>query len=181
MNAKKTLLPPLVALFTLGGASVAHSETVTGNIGVTLTITTACAVDSGTSSGSTWGTIDFGTHDSLATNIDGQVTSTSGNGLTVTCSTGTPATVRIGTGANDNSSLRTLASSGGTYNIPYRLYTDANMTTEIPLNDADGIALTATGSAQSIPVHARILPSDQTILAPSAGTYTDTVAATVEW
>ncbi|MEC5343631.1 spore coat U domain-containing protein [Brenneria populi] len=181
MNAKKKILSALAALLTLGVMPTAYSSTVTGQIGVTLTITTACTVENGASSGSTWGTIDFGSYSSLSANIDGQTTNTSGSGLAVTCSEGTPATVYIGSGANDSSTLRTLAPSSGSYKIPYRLYSDSARTTEIPLNDTNGITLTATGVAQSIPVYARILPADQTIISPTAGTYTDTVAATVEW
>lgn len=181
MNAKNTILSSLAALLTLGVSSVAGAVTINGNIDVTLTITTACTVDNGAGAGSTWGTLDFGSHDSLADNIDADVTSTAGSGLTVTCSTGTPVIVRIGAGANDSGTLRTLAPSSGTYNIPYRLYTDSARSNEIPLNDTTGIPLTSTGIPQSIPIHARILPADQTVLSPAAGTYTDTVAATVEW
>lgn len=181
MNDNKKILPALATLLALGVMPTAQSSTVTGQIGVTLTITTACTVENGASSGSSWGTIDFGSYSSLAANIDGQITNTAGSGLEVTCSEGTPATVYIGSGTNDSSSLRTLAPSSGSYHIPYHLYSDAARTTEIPLNDSNGITLTATGVAQPIPIYARILPADQTVMSPSAGTYTDTVAATVEW
>ncbi|RLM24895.1 spore coat protein U [Brenneria alni] len=181
MNTMKTLWSPLAALLTLAVASNAHSETITGNIGVTLTITAACTVDNGAGAGGTWGTIDFGSYSSLSANIDGETTSTAGTGLTVTCSADTPATVHIGAGANDDTTRRLAPPSAGGYFIPYRLYTDAGRATEIPLSSATGISLTSTGVSQSVPVYARILPSDQTVLAPTAGTYTDTVAATIEW
>lgn len=104
-----------------------------------------------------------------------------GNGITVSCSVGTPATLRIGEGANASTTLRRLAPCTGTYNVPYRLYSDSTRTTEIPLNSATGIAIVATGNPQMVPIYARIQPSDQTVLAPTAGSYTDTVTATIEW
>lgn len=181
MNAKKTALPTLIALLILGATSTARAETITGTIGVTLAITSACIVDNGAGAGTSWGTLDFGSYTNLATDIDAQVTSTVGNGLTITCSIGLPATVYIRQGANDSGSLRTLSPSAGTYSIPYRLYSDAGRTAEIPPDGASGIPLTSDGTPQSIPIHARILSSDQTIIAPTAGAYTDTVSATIEW
>lgn len=120
-------------------------------------------------------------HSDLTAAIDSKVTSTGGSGITVNCSVGTPATLRIGAGANATASLRRLAPGTGTYNVPYRLYSDSTRNTEIPLSSSTGIAIVSTGNPQLVPVYARILPSDQTVLAPTAGAYTDTVTATIEW
>ncbi|WP_113626658.1 Csu type fimbrial protein [Pectobacterium peruviense] len=182
MNSKRITLPILATLFTTFGLSpTASSVTINGQIPVSLVITAACTVNNGGGAGTTWGTISFGSHSDLTANIDGLVTGAGGNGITVSCSVGTPATLRIGAGANDTASLRRLAPGTGTYNVPYRLYSDSTRTTEIPLNSGSGIAITATGNPQLVPVYARILPADQTVLSPTAGTYTDTVTATIEW
>ncbi|KFX04732.1 spore coat protein U [Pectobacterium betavasculorum] len=182
MNSKRITLPILATLFTaLGFSPTASSVTINGQIPVSLTITAACTIDNGGGAGTTWGTISFGSHSDLTANIDSQVTSVSGNGITVSCSVGTPATLSIGPGANDSASLRRLAPGTGTYNVPYRLYSDSTRTTEIPISTATGIPIVATGNPQLVPVYARILPADQTVLSPTAGTYTDTVTATIEW
>ncbi|GLW38400.1 spore coat protein U [Pectobacterium actinidiae] len=182
MNSKRITLPILATLFTTFGFShTASSVTINGQIPVSLTITAACTVNNGGGAGTTWGTIDFGSHSDLTAAIDSQVSSTGGNGITVNCSVGTPATLKIGAGANATASLRTLAPGTGTYNVPYRLYSDSTRSTEIPLSSTTGIAIVATGNPQLVPIYARIQPSDQTVLAPTAGSYTDTVTATIEW
>lgn len=43
------------------------------------------------------------------------------------------------------------------------------------------IASMIDGTAQSIPIYGRIIPADQSSTAPTAGTYTDTVTATLSW
>ncbi|GKV76622.1 spore coat U domain-containing protein [Pectobacterium carotovorum subsp. carotovorum] len=182
MNSKRIALPILATLFTTFGLSpTANSVTINGQIPVSLTINAACTVNNGGGAGTTWGTINFGPHNDLTQSIDAQVTSIGGNGITVSCSVGTPAALYIGAGANATASLRRLAPGTGTYNVPYRLYSDSTRTTEIPLSSATGIAIVATGNPQLVPVYARILPSDQTVLSPTAGAYTDTVTATIEW
>ncbi|MEH0835253.1 spore coat U domain-containing protein [Pectobacterium cacticida] len=182
MKAKPIILPILSALFTsFCLTNTANGVTITGQIPLSLTITAACTVNNGGGAGATWGTIDFGAHSGLDNAINSQATSTGGNGVTVNCSVGTPAALHIDAGANATDSLRRLAPDTGTYHVPYRLYSDANRTAEIPLTSTGGIAIVATGNPQLIPVYASILPSDQTVIAPTAGSYTDTVTATIEW
>lgn len=182
MNSKRITLPILATLLTTFGLSpTASSVTINGQIPVSLTITAACTVDNGAGAGSTWGTINFGSHADLNNVIDAQVTSTGGNGITVSCPVGTPVALKIGAGANASASLRRLAPGSGTDYVSYRLYSDSTHTAEIPLSSTTGIAIVATGNPQLVPIYARILPADQTVLAPTAGSYTDTVTATIEW
>lgn len=183
MNSKRITLPILATLFTTFGFShTASSVTINGQIPVSLTITAACTINNGSAGQSgIWGTINFGSHSDLTANIDSQSTSAGGNGITVTCSVGTPATLNIGAGLNDSGALRRLAPGTGTYNVPYRLYSDSNRSAELTATGSTGIAIVATGNPQMVPVYARILPSDQTVLSPVAGSYTDTVAATIVW
>lgn len=69
--------------------------------------------------------------------------------------------------------------SAGSTQIPYRLYSNAARSAEIPVNGS--LALAADGTQQSIPIFGRILPSDQSTTAPASGTYADTVTATLAW
>ncbi|WP_458368314.1 spore coat protein U domain-containing protein, partial [Rahnella perminowiae] len=51
--------------------------------------------------------------------------------------------------------------------------------TEIAINTP--ITLTTGTTAQNIPIYGRVLPADQTSTTPAAGTYNDTVVATLSW
>ncbi|MDC9818647.1 spore coat U domain-containing protein [Pectobacterium polonicum] len=182
MNSRRITLPILATLFTTFGLSPsASSVEINGQIPVTLTIVAACSVDNGGGAGTTWGNIDFGSHSNLMTSIDSQVTGAAGSGITISCPVGLSATLKIGAGGNAQGPLRRLTPTTGTYNIPYRLYSDPARASEIAANSTTGIAITASGNPQLIPIYARIQRSDQTIISPTAGAYTDTVTATIEW
>lgn len=170
----------LLALSIAGTVQAAGS--LTGNIGVTLNIGEGCTVSNGSVSGGTneWGTLDFGTYSDLTNVIDGSVTGSDGsNTVSVTCSSGLSPTLALGSGLYGNGSVRNVSSDGGTTLIPYRLYSDSARSSEIALNGS--ISLTADGTAQDIPIYGRVLPADQSTTAPAAGTYTDTVVATLSW
>lgn len=180
---KKLQTSVLTSLLTMTLMSGAHaSGTLTGDIGVTLTIGEGCTVSNGSVTDGTneWGTLDFGTYSDLTNVIDGSVTGSDGsNTVTVTCSEGLSPTLTLDSGLYGNGSLRNVSSDGGTTLIPYRLYSDSGRSTEIALNSS--ISLTADGTAQDVPIYGRVLPADQTTTAPAAGTYTDTVVATLAW
>ena len=188
MNGLKHFFsPPLLvsgAVFTsllLTAGPALADGTLTGDIGVTLTIGDGCTVGNGSISGSTneWGTLDFGTYADLTSVIDGTVAGSDGtNVITLTCSNGLSPTLTIDGGLNESSSLRYLAGTG-TDTIAYRLYSDAARSTEVAIDGA--ISITANGSAVELPLYGRVLPADQTTTAPAAGSYNDTVVATLAW
>lgn len=170
----------LLAMALMGNAHAAG--TLTGNIGVSLTIGSGCTVTNGSVSGGNneWGTLDFGTYSDLTNVVDGTVTGSDGaNTVTVACSAGLSPTLTLGSGLYGSASVRNMSSDGGTTRIPYRLYSDSARSSEVALNGA--IPLTADGTAQNIPIYGRVLPADQSTTAPAAGTYTDTVVATIAW
>lgn len=170
----------MLALVLVNSAQAAG--TLTGNIGVTLTIGEGCTVTNGSVTGGTneWGKLDFGTYSDLTNIIDGTVTGSDGsNTVTVTCSKGLSPTLSLDSGLYGNASLRNVSSDGGTTLIPYRLYSDSSRSTEIA--PGGSIELTADGTAQNIPIYGRIQPADQRTTAPAAGTYTDIVVATLAW
>lgn len=151
--------------------------TLSGQIGVEVTIGEGCSVANSSGNTNTWGTLNFGEYSDLVNTINGSVVGTSTTvGLQVTCTDKLSYKLSFDNGLNSDSGLRRL-NSGVNY-IPYRLYSDAGYTSEILTGE---ITRTGTGSLESIPVYGRILPSDQATLAPAAGTYIDTVTATLIW
>jgi spore coat protein U-like protein len=183
LSSKKLLVCLWSSLLVMPLVGTAHaSGTLTGNIGITLTIEEGCTVSNGSVSDGTneWGTLDFGTYSDLTSVIDGTVTGSDGSStVTVTCSSGLSPTLTLDSGLYGDGSLRNVSSDGGTTLIPYRLYSDSARSTEIALNSS--ISLTADGTAQDVPIYGRVLPADQSTTAPAAGTYTDTVVATLAW
>ena len=181
MNLRPALL--LCALFpltTLSSNAYAAEGTLSGQIGVQVTISEGCTVGNNNSSGTVneWGSINFGTYADLSNIINGTVLGSNGTDtVTVTCTSGLSPTLKLDGGVNETDSLRAMIS--GSTTIPYRLYSDSSYSSEIAVDGS--IALTADGTAQSIPIYGRIIPSDQTSSAPTAGTYTDTVTATLSW
>ncbi len=164
-------------------ASVAHAEgTLTGEIGVSLIIGDGCTVSNGSAAAGSnqWGTLDFGEYPDLTSVIDGQVVGEDGsNAISITCSTGLSPTLTIDGGLYDNGTLRNVSSDNGTSLVAYRLYSDAARSTEVVV-DAP-ISLVADGTALELPLYGRILPADQASTAPAAGTYSDTLVATLAW
>ncbi|WKX27179.1 Csu type fimbrial protein [Tatumella ptyseos] len=173
-----TSLPFALSPLTLYAADT--SGTLSGQIGVQVTISEGCTVGNNDSSGSVneWGSIDFGTYADLSNIINGSVLGSDGTDtVTVTCTSGLSPTLKLDGGVNETNSLRAMIS--GSTVIPYRLYSDAAYSSEVAVDGS--IALTADGTAQNIPIYGRIIPSDQDSSAPTAGTYTDTVTATLSW
>lgn len=188
-------LAAAIALFAVS-ASVStpamSAGTLTGKIGVTLVIGDACKVGNSSVDDSTnsWGTLNFGTYSDLTSVIDGAVVgSDSSNAITITCSAGLSPTLTIDGGLNESGTLRymTAASTSSTTssttttdtNIAYRLYSDSARTTEVAIDGS--ISISANGSAVSLPLYGRVLPSDQSSTAPASGTYADTLVATLAW
>jgi spore coat protein U-like protein len=183
MNIKMKVLPPLLAsllsLAAIGNANAAG--TLTGEIGIRLIVGSGCSVANATvaSGVNRWGTVDFGTQSTLVSSVDAGLIGTNGTStITVTCSAGLTSSLKLNGGQNLDSGLRRMA-SGATNRVPYRLYSNATRSTEIAIDTP--IALVSNGTAQDIPIYGRILPGDQTSTTPAAGTYIDTVLATLTW
>ncbi|NMP25719.1 fimbrial major subunit CsuA/B family protein [Rahnella sp. SAP-1] len=166
------------ATFSLSPTALA-AGTLTGQIGVQLTISTGCTVGNGTNTGGTnqWGNINFGNYADLTSVINGTLLGANGtSAVTVTCNTGLTPTLSLGAGSNSTAGLRAM-SAGGATTIPYRLYSDTARTSEIAVNTPVALAI----GAQNFPIYARVLPADQTSTTPAAGTYSDIVLATLAW
>jgi spore coat protein U-like protein len=183
MNKRMNVLPSIAAgvLSLAAITNVNAAGSLTGDIAVKLVIGAGCSVLNGSVTGGVnhWGVMDFGTQSNLTSAVNADVLSTSGlSSVTINCSTGLTSTLTLNGGQYGSASLRNL-SSDGTNRIPYRLYSNAARTTEIGLSAP--IALIANGTAQNIPIFGRILPADQSSTTPAAGTYNDTIIATLAW
>jgi len=175
---KKTQLTlASAALMMLIPAAPALAGTVTGNMGVTLTVGAGCEVVGGNSTGAVnqFGTLSFGEYSSLANIINSQSTDAAGTGsLQLLCTTGTPFTVALDNGVNAAGGQRRMAGTGGAF-INYNLYQEPARTTL--WGPGTPLAGTGTGTPVNLIVYGQV-PAQTT---PAAGTYTDTVTMTVTW
>lgn len=176
MNKQKAAFATLSSLLLFMPTTFVESATINGNIAVSLTVNSTCLVNN-VSSG-TFGALAFGPVADLNTNVDAEVGS---SGLSVLCSSGTAAELTVGAGGNDASSVRHLSNGAGTPTlISYRLYSNSGRTTEIAIGGTINV-LAGTGVAQSVPIYGRVVASEQTLKYPPAGSYVDTISATLTW
>lgn len=202
MNSKKLSLALLTSsafsLFSLVSAEAADTAngSLSGKIGVQLTIAAGCTVGNADTSIGTnnWGTLNFGQFADLSSVIDGQALGKDGaNMITISCTKGLSPKISVDGGLNPSSDSQPLRQMTATINkdgqastltIPYHLYTDSarSASSEIKINTAT--ALSADDSAQNFTMYGRILPSDQKSSSKTqfaAATYSDTVTATLSW
>ncbi|TCJ11697.1 SCPU domain-containing protein [Parasulfuritortus cantonensis] len=148
---------------------LALAATATGNLSVSATVSDTCTV--GTSS------IDFGAYNP----ISGSARSGTG-AVKVTCTTGTPYSIELGTGANTAScSGNRCMKDASTHYLPYELYLDSGHVTV--WGGADYVAGTAkvsqtgTGAEQTHDLYGGIAASQNV----PAGSYSDTVTITISY
>jgi spore coat protein U-like protein len=163
---RNLLAVPVIAAFSVLGASPASAATATGSFNVQVIIQETCTVTSPTST-----LLDFGTQGLLNANVDATTT------IAVQCTTGTDYDVTLDQGQNASRRMRL----GATANyVDYELYTNAGRTTIWPVTAGSApYQFTATGAAQNYTVYGRI--PVQTTPPASATAYTDTVAITVTY
>ena len=165
----------LAATTSMGTAVPAQAGSSSGTINVQLTITSACLVNgtASTASFGSAGTIAFPNEPGTFTQTDAQLVGSLGD-LAIRCSPGTTPTLTIGSGLNDDSGVRRMAS--GANRIGYRLYSDAGRSQEVTVGQS--IALGTMGqTAVTVPLYARATNSG---VLP-AGAYADTVQVTLAW
>src|SRR5690606_16632657 len=143
-----------------GLSATANAATDTKNFNVTMTITGACDIHTGTATN-----VDFGSH------AAGGGDQTATGNLIVNCSDTTPYAITLSNGANYAGGRR--MKSGSNY-IPYGLFSDAGATIAWT-----SVAGTGNGLDQNIPVYGKVLSASYATAIP--GNYTDTVTATVTY
>lgn len=160
----------LLALMSVAPSVFAGSATAT--MTNTATVTGGCSI---TTTGFS------GAYDPVSTNaslpMDANI------GVTTTCTTGLTATITLGQGANPGSGstdavpVRRLSNGASTY-LTYAISTNPTHTTTWGNTAGTGQTSTGLGVPVTLTGYARIPPAQNSAV---AGTYTDTVVATVSF
>jgi spore coat protein U-like protein len=156
------------ALTVCGLSSPASAATATANLAVSATVTSNCTISTAA--------LAFGSYDPVVANAS---TDLDGTGtVTIACTKGSTATVGLGLGANVSGTTRRL-SDGSTNYLTYELYQDSGRTTVWGNSGAALLSPAAAPSkaARNFSVYGRVV-SNQDV---AAGSYTDTVVATVNF
>ena len=159
----------------------AHAD-ITGTIDATITLEAGCIVngqnfDDG-ASGADFGTLDFGTENTLFVQSDAQVLN-GGGALSVQCSPGITPVLSFEAGENDGEGagvgVRAMAhaTAPGQF-VTYNLYADAGRTTLIPIGG--DIVLASSGAAQTVNIYGRAFGEAGLV----AGLYSDTITVVLE-
>src|ERR1700712_238081 len=162
MTPRRLLLSAtlLVGSLAIPTASPAQATTATTTIAVSALVLSFCTIVALP--------LTFGNYTSALISTSSSVT--------VTCSNGTTYNVGLDVGSGTGASVATRKMTFGTSLLNYVLYSDvAHTTLWGPTPGTNTVAGTATGLPQVIPVYGQI-PASQTV---AAGTYLDTVTATV--
>ncbi|SEH12500.1 Spore coat protein U (SCPU) domain-containing protein [Sphingopyxis sp. YR583] len=174
----------LTAGFAIAAMSVAPSAhaDITGTIDATITLEAGCIINGqnldDSATGADFGTIDFGTENTLFVQSDAEVLN-GGGALSIQCSPGITPILSFEAGENDGEGsgvgLRAMAHSGtpGQF-VTYNLYADSGRSTLIPIGG--DIVLASTGAVQTVNVYGRAFGEAGLI----PGTYSDTVTVVLE-
>jgi spore coat protein U-like protein len=113
--------------------------------------------------------IDFGTHGLLTASIDTSAT------VAPQCTNTTPYQIGLDNGLHAVGNTRRMRSAGGRH-VTYELYRDAARSQRWGNTvNTDTVSATGDGSAQSLPIYARVAPQTT----PPEGAYSDTVTVTI--
>ncbi len=143
------------------------ASTATANLSVSATVAANCTI--------TTSAIAFGAYDPISANATANLDAT--GSVIITCTKGATTTIGLDTGANASGSTRRLASSGNY--LTYELYQDSSRTTVWSNSGAGLLSVVAapSHSARTYSVYARVTAGQDV----PAGSYTDTVVATVNF
>lgn len=179
---RSNIWPRLAATALAASLTFPAYADITGTVDATITLTTGCLIngqsfDDGAGAAD-FGTIDFGTQNTLFTQADGQLLS-GGGALAIQCSPGIAPTLSFAAGLHDGQGTgagdRSMANAGapGQY-VTYNLYSDAGRTTALPVGGT--IALDASGNAQTVDIYARAFGTAGLV----AGSYSDVITIVLE-
>lgn len=168
LSAAKVVLASAIATFSFS----VNAGTATSDLSVTATVAANCTIATSA--------VAFGSYDPIVTHKTAALNGT--GSVTVTCTNGSSGTITLGQGLNpvtgtggstDAAPQRQLAS--GTNRLTYQLYSDSARTVVWGNTAATGVVRTGTGAADAVTVFGQ-MPANQN---KPAGSYTDTVVATV--
>ncbi|GAB6387812.1 Csu type fimbrial protein [Stutzerimonas marianensis] len=155
-----------------------NEQSTTQSFQISAQVEPGCVLGSGATDTSSFGTIDFGRHGQLASDVS--VASSSGSGSVVLqCTPETPITIAIDDGLHGAAGVRYLAKGNET--LRYQLYQDEGFSVVWGDNQGAGAAMSiafAAAGVQTLPIYARLFRASTL---PSAGVYTDVVTVTVTY
>ena len=177
-RAQKLILPAII----LASFPVPAMADITGPVDATITLSAGCIVngqnlDDGDASAD-FGTLDFGTHNTLFTTADGQVVS-GGSAINIQCSPGVAPVLSFDAGLHDGlgtgGGLRAMAhtATAGQY-VTYSLYSNAARTAVIPIGG--GVTLSDSGAAQQVDIYGRAFGTAGLV----TGIYNDVITVVLE-
>jgi spore coat protein U-like protein len=143
-------------------ASAASAGTATANLGISANIAATCTISTSA--------VAFGAYSGSIVDATGTVTAN--------CINGTPWTIGLGAGNGTGATTANRKMTSGGNTLGYQLFSDSTHSTNWG-NSAgvDTVAGTGTGASQNQTVYGRI-PAGAL---PAAGSYSDTVVATINF
>lgn len=159
----RTLLKITAGICAAAGiASAASAGSANATLGVSASVSATCTISTSA--------VAFGAYSGTQVDATGTVTAN--------CVTGTAWTIGLGTGAGSGATTSNRKMSSGTNTLGYTLYSDSGRTTNWGnAIGVDTVAGTGTGASQNQTVYGRIAQGT----APAAGSYADTVVATINF
>jgi spore coat protein U-like protein len=157
------------ALILLAGSALnVSAQSATANLAISATVTINCTI--------TTAPVAFGSYDPVVAHASASLDAT--GTVTVECTKGATSTIGLGLGSNASGSTRRMSAGAGDF-LTYELYQNAPRTT---VWGNSGAGLLATGAApskaaRSFTVYGRVAGNQDV----SAGSYADTVVATVNF
>ena len=170
MNAFKTTLLATALLATLGISS-AHAATATASFGVQLVVLNSCTV----TAGATASDLNFAT-------VTGNITTNryATTTLTVNCNNGALYSVGLNDGVNAQGAQRRMFSVATGAFVNYELYRETGRTSRwSALGTTNDVDFTGNNADQTLTVHGRVPGTP--LQSVGAGTYNDTIIATIEF
>jgi len=167
--APRALRRLIYALPLLTGSLSAWSLP-TSTFQVSASIVAGCVI-SGTNTG-VFGTLNFGSQSGVASNSV-SASFVQSSTITLACTPGTPLSMSI---SSNYTTTRNLKHTSNTNTVPYTLYTNASLTTPIPVNSAVALSYSNANNI-TLPIYGLLKLPGPT----RAGVYTDTLTVTLSW
>jgi len=169
----RTLRLAALSAFAIGATTVgidAYAGTATSNLSVGATVAANCSI--------TTTAVSFGSYDPVSANAAADLDAT--GAVNVNCTSGSAATITLGQGSNADSGSTDAApvrrmKDGATNYLAYQLYSDSGRSAV--WENVTGVSHTGTGAAVAVSVYGRVTAAQNV----PAGTYADTVVATVSF
>lgn len=168
----RSILSAACAVIALGIGNASFAATATSNMAVSANVSGDCTIAANP--------LAFGSYDPVTANSSTGSDAITTTNLFVTCTDGSSATITLGQGSNaasgstDDTPLRRMASGGGAF-LNYSLYQDEGLSTTWGNSSETGEAYLGTGTTTSVTVFGDTVKGQSV----PAGTYTDTVIATI--